>query len=73
MNRHDMEEKLLDMLEEVVKVYHDYNRDGQYLSMSYGVYDGKPYVSINNSYWHGGDDENIVIVARRDLKEEKAV
>lgn len=73
MNRHDTEEKILDLLEEIMNVYREYNPDGKYLTMNYGVFNGKMYVNVSNAYWHGGDDENAVITASRNFGEEEAV
>lgn len=73
MNRHETEEKILDLLEEIMNVYHGYNPDGKYLNMTFGVFEGKPYVNVNNAYWHGGDDENAVITASRNFGKEEAV
>lgn len=72
MNRHDTEEKILDLLEEIMNVYHGYNPDGKYLTMTFGVHEGKPYVNVSNAYWHGGDDEDHVITASRDFNKEEA-
>lgn len=73
VNRHETEEKLLDLLEEIIDVYHEYNPDGKYLSMFFSVVNGDPYVSVSNAYWHGGEDENAVITASRSFGEEDAV
>jgi len=73
MNRHNTEEKILDLLEEIMNVYREYNPDGKYLTMTFSVSEGKPYVSVNNAYWHGGDDEDHVITASRDFGKEEAV
>lgn len=74
MNRHDTEEKILDLLEEIMNVYREYNPEGKYLTMTFSVGEGnQPYVSVNNAYWHGGDDENAVITASRYPGKEEAV
>lgn len=73
VNRHDAEEKMLDLLEEIMNVYLEYNPDGKYLTMTFSVYNGKPCVSVSNAFWHGGEDEEAVIMASRNFGEEKAV
>lgn len=70
VNRHETEEMLLDLLEEIMNVYREYNPDGKYLSMSFSMVDGNPYVSVNNAYWPGGEDENAVITASRFCEED---
>ncbi len=65
MTRHECEEKIIGMLEEIKAIYLEYNPNGKYLGMSYNVTDGKPCLCVNNAYWHGGEDEDRVLTVSK--------
>lgn len=62
MNRQECEKKILEKLEEIVAIYHEYNQEGDYLYLSYMKDDdGVDKISFNNSYWED-DKENPIRV-----------
>lgn len=67
MTRFECEEKILEKIKEVVELYHQYNPDGCYLAASYSKTENGGVISINNSYWHGGEDSERVITANLEV------
>ena len=61
MTRQECEDKILEKLEEIVEIYHEYNPNGEYLAMFYHLHG----VNVNNEYWDGGNDEDHVVNARK--------
>jgi len=68
--RKECELAILDKLQEIVDIYHDYNPDGEYLSLSYNAIDGDVFKSVNNCYWvDENSDSKLPISAVRQNEE----
>lgn len=55
--RKECEDKILSLMQEIVKVYHEYRPGGNYLSLAF--VDG--VMQCNNRNWPGGEDANSPI------------
>lgn len=55
MTREATEEKIMEHLQEIVKIYHEYNPNGTYLTMSMLG----SHLNVNNEYWEADSDRII--------------
>ena len=57
MNRGECEKAIIERLKEIVDIYHQYNQNGEYLSLTYikDQNDGD-YIRAENEYWSSGKD-----------------
>ena len=65
MTRNEAEERILKALEELQRVYFDYNPNGDYLNVTVL----KDYISATNAFSYGGKDHDFPISVSL-LKEE---
>jgi hypothetical protein len=65
MTRNEAEERILIILEELHRVYFDYNPNGDYLNVTIS----KDYISATNAFSYGGKDHDFPIAVSV-LKEE---
>lgn len=60
MYRRECESLIMEKLEEIVAIYHEYNPDGEYLSLCYrNGDDGIDKVSFNNAHWDEDKEKPI--------------
>lgn len=60
MYRRECESIIIEKLKDIVAIYHEYNPEGEYLSMTYGKdADGIDRVSFNNVYWEDDKEKPI--------------
>lgn len=59
MTRKECQKKIFDLMLEIVKVYHEYNPDGQYLALQYNCEndDDVHYIQFNNRCWPAMDGD----------------
>lgn len=65
MTRHETEEKIMEHLQAIVKLYHEYNPGGNYLAMTLH----KNMLSVHNEHWAADSDRSInrfVVLGRKD-------
>lgn len=49
MTRAECEAKLIELMEQMVAILHEYNPECDFLSCAYSTPQGKPHISIHNS------------------------
>lgn len=62
MDRHDCEKIILEKLKDIISIYHEYNPNGKYLTLSYSQgeeFEGIEIFNINNAYF--GEDSEFPI------------
>ena len=67
MTRNEAEERILNALQELQRVYFDYNPNGDYLNVTVS----KDYISATNAFSYGGKDHDFPLSISKSLKEEK--
>jgi len=67
MTRNEAEERILEALKELQRVYFDYNPNGDYLSVTIS----KDYISATNAFSYGGKDHDFPIAVSVLKEEEK--
>ena len=67
MTRNEAEERILKALEELQRVYFDYNPNGDYLIVTVS----KDYIGASNAFSYGGKDHDFPLSISKSLKEEK--
>ena len=79
MNRKECEAAILEKMQEIVAIYHQYNPEGSYLSLTYMDDEGDGYIMFNNRCWQfdeddleDGEDVNFPIDFRADGKKVTA-
>lgn len=65
LTKHECEELLLKKFEEMIRIYHQYNPNGKYLSLAFTVIEDTEVYAINNAYYKGGRDEDFQINASK--------
>lgn len=70
MNRTECETLIAEKLHEIVDIYHQYNPDGRYLTLSYSDQTDGLFYSAMNLYWEEVRDEdgNVKIEAGADVE-----
>ena len=59
MTRLECEMQIMGLLRQIVDVYHKYNPNGTYLTLTYNdMGDMDDYMQFNNSHWDGAEDED---------------
>lgn len=66
MTRAEAEERILNALEELQRVYFDYNPNGDYLNVCIS----RDYISADNAFYFGGKDHDFPVSVR--VMKEKA-
>lgn len=51
MDRRQCESLIMEKLEEIVAIYHEYNPEGRYITLTYANYSGAEYFDIVNRYY----------------------
>lgn len=59
MNRQDCEKIILEKMKDIVAIYHEYNPDGNYLTLSYLDEQSQPMIMFNNRHYDE-DSENPI-------------
>ena len=54
MTRQECEQAILQKMEEIVDIYHEYHPEGTYLTLAY-IDDGDRYITFNNRCWRFSD------------------
>lgn len=72
MTRQECENAIFEKMLEIVKIYHGYHPNGQYLTLTFMGNHSKTWVGFNNSYWSGGEDEEIQISFAETRNEEES-
>lgn len=57
MTRHECETIILEKMQEIVDVYHQYNPDGRYLALTYMDEDNDGYIMCNNRCWRFDEED----------------
>ena len=65
--RYECEEKLLKKMEELYKIYKEYNPDGDYLGFTISDH----YVMCNNKYWGKDANRPVHFIVNIDREENK--
>lgn len=68
MTRQECEKKILEKLEEIVDIYHEYHPSGRYLNLDYMSDEDGDFYGFNNRYWvfddpdsEDGEDKDIPV------------
>lgn len=56
--RNECEMEIKNLLKQIVDVYHEYNPNGKYLSLTYINDTNEQYISFNNRSWVDGEDKD---------------
>lgn len=60
MNREHYENIILEKLEEIIAIYHEYNPTGEYMNFCYRKDDhGEDLLSFNNEHWEADKEKPI--------------
>ena len=51
MTRQECETMILEKMQEIVDIYHQYNPDGRYLNLTYMDEENDGYIMFNNRCW----------------------
>lgn len=63
MDRQDCEKIIIEKMKDIVAIYHEYNPDGEYLSLCYRKDDdGIDQVSFNNASWEDDKEKPIRVM-----------
>ena len=69
MTRQETEEKIMEHLQEIVKIYSQYKPDGNYLMMTYH----RNCLSVHNEHWDADSNKQINAFLPFDFKSKGSV